>query len=58
MTEVNTALASGHFQNGGDIMPTLAFQSHLAMQCMGNTIGKGPGGIGRILWACRRPKIV
>ena len=34
VTEVNTALASRHFQNGGDIMPNLSFQGQLAMQCM------------------------
>ena len=32
VTEVNTALASGHFQNGGNIMPTLAFWRQLAIQ--------------------------
>ena len=31
VTEVNTALASGHFQNGGNIMPTLAFWRQFAI---------------------------
>ena len=58
MTEVNTALASGHFQNGVDIMPTLAFRRQLAIQCMENAIGTEPGDIGRPVRACRRPQIV
>ena len=37
--EVNTELLSGDFQNGGNIMPTLAFLRQLAIQCMENTIG-------------------
>ena len=34
VTEVNTALASGHCQNGGNIMPTLSFWRHLVIQRM------------------------
>ena len=30
--EANTALASGNFQNGGNIMPNLDFQEQLALQ--------------------------
>ena len=37
--EVNTALASGHFQNSGNIMPTLTFWRHSAMQCMEILLG-------------------
>ena len=58
VTEVNTALASGHFQNGGDIMPTLDFWRQLVIKCMEDTIGTDPGDIGRPMWACIRPKIV
>ena len=56
--EVITALASGNFQNGGNIMPTLDFWRHLAIQCMENTIGTEPGDIGRPMWAFRRPQTV
>ena len=34
VTEVKIERASGHFQNGGDIMPTLAVWKQLAMQGM------------------------
>ena len=57
MLGVNTALASGHFQNGGNIMPTLDFWRHLAIQCMENTIGTEPGDIGMPMWDCRMPQI-
>ena len=58
MTEVNTTLASGHFQNGGDIMPNLDLGGHLAIQCMINNFGTEPGDIGRPMWYYRRPQIV
>ena len=54
---VNRELASGHFQNGGDIMPTLDFGRQLEIQCMESTIETHPGDIGSTIWACRRPKI-
>ena len=47
MLGVNTALASGHFQNGDNIMPTLDFWRQLAMQCMENTIVTDPSDTGR-----------
>ena len=58
VTEVNTALASGHFQNGGNIMLTLDFWRQLVLQCMENTIGTDPGSVGRPIRACRRAQIV
>ena len=58
VTEVNTALASGHFQNGGNIMPNLAFLIQLALHCMENTIGTYPDDIGSPMGACRRPQIM
>ena len=58
MTEVNAALSSGNFQNGGNIMPTLDFWRYLAIKCMKNTIGTEPGDIGRPIRACKRPQIV
>ena len=58
MAEVNTALVSGYFQNGGNIMPTLDFWRQLALQFMENTIGTEPGDIGRPMWVCRKPEIV
>ena len=56
--EANTALASGYFQDGGDIMTSLSFQRQLAIQCMENTTGTETGDIGRPMWACRIPQIV
>ena len=47
LMEANTALASGHFQNGGNIMPNLDFQEQLALQLMYNTIGTETGNIVR-----------
>ena len=55
---VNIALACGHFPNGGDIIPTLAFQRQLAMQCMENNFLTDPNDIGTPMRACRRPQIV
>ena len=37
--EVNTALASGHFQNYGAVQPSLDFRRGLAIDCLENTIG-------------------
>ena len=39
VTEVNTDLASGHFQNDGVVQPSLYFQRYLAIYCLENTIG-------------------
>ena len=48
VTEVNTAITAGHFQNGGDIMLTLDFQRQLVIQCMKNTVLIDPGYIDRL----------
>ena len=37
--EINTAPASGHFQNDGVVQPSLDIWRYLAIQCIGNTIG-------------------
>ena len=55
MAEVNIALASGHFQNGGNIMPTLALWRQFAPLCMENNIGAWTGDILRPVQAIRRP---
>ena len=52
------ALAPGHSQNGGKIIPTLSFQRQLAIQCMENNILTDPGDIGRPMWIHIRPQIV
>ena len=39
MLEVNTSLASGHFQNDGVVQPSLDFWRSLAIECLENTIG-------------------
>ena len=39
MSEVNTALASGHFQNDGVLQPGLDFWRSLAIECLDNTSG-------------------
>ena len=39
VTEVNMALADGHFRKGGRLIPTLQFQRKLAHEMMENTIG-------------------
>ena len=41
VTEVNTALADGHFRKGGKLIPNLQFRSKLAHEMMDNTIGGG-----------------
>ena len=56
--KANTALASSHTQNDGNIMPTLDFWRQLVIQCMENTIGTEPGDIGRLVPTFRRPQIV
>ena len=55
--EVNTALASGHLKNGGNITPTLDFWRQLVKQCTENNIGTYPGDIGRPMGSIwRRPQ--
>ena len=39
VTEVNTALADGHFRKVGKLIPTLQFRSKLAHEMMENNIG-------------------
>ena len=39
VTEVNTALADGHFHKGGKLIPTLQFRRKLAHEMMENNIG-------------------
>ena len=39
VTELNTALASGHFQNDGVVKPSLDFWRALLIYCLDNTIG-------------------
>ena len=58
MTEVNTALASGHFQNGGNIMLNLDFWGQLEIHCMENTIGTDTGDVGSPMRDYRIPQIV
>ena len=56
--KANTALASSHSQNDGNIMPTLDFWSQLEIQCIENTIVTEPGDLVRPMQAYRRPQIV
>ena len=37
--EINTAPASGHFQNDGVVQPILYIWIYLAVECLGNIIG-------------------
>ena len=39
VTEVNTALADGHFRKGGRLIPTFHFRRKIAHKMMENTIG-------------------
>ena len=39
LSEVNIALASGHFQNDGVVQPSLYFWRALTIECLENTIG-------------------
>ena len=57
VTEKSTALATGHFQNGGDIMPTLDFWRQLEIWCIENNIGTYHGDVGKPMWVCRRSQI-
>ena len=58
MAEVNTALAPGRFQNGGDIMPTLDFWMQLLIQLMETIIKTETADSVSPMWACIRPQIV
>ena len=37
--EVNIDLASGHFQNGGVVQPSMDFWRDLTIECLENIIG-------------------
>ena len=58
MTEVNIALASRNFQNGGDINPNMDFWRQLEIILMENTIETEPCNIGRPMKSCTGPQIV
>ena len=47
VSEVNTALVSGQFQNNGVVQPSLDFWSALAIECLENKIGVELGDNGR-----------
>ena len=47
LSEVNTALASGHFQNYGVVQLSLDFLRYLEIKCLENTIGVELGENGR-----------
>ena len=47
MSEFNTALASGHFQNDGVVQKSLDFRRALELKCLENTIGFELGENGR-----------
>jgi hypothetical protein len=46
-SEVNMALASGHLQNSGVLLPTLEFRGALAKECLENTTRMEEGDTGR-----------
>ena len=58
MTEVNTALADGHFCKGGKLIPTLQFRRKLAHEMMENNIGGGTVDYGRPRRTTYNPSIV
>ena len=58
MTEVNTALADGHFRKGGKLIPTLQFRRKLAHAMMENNIGGGTVDSGRPRRSTCTPSIV
>ena len=39
MSEVNTALASGQFQNYGVVQPSMYFWKSMEIECLDNKIG-------------------
>ena len=46
MTKVNTVLEDGHFQHGGDGVPTFQFRRQLAKVFMDDTIGMDSNYVG------------
>ena len=55
VSEVNTALSSGHFQNYGLVQPSLDFWRALKIYFLDNTIGVGLGGNRPPKRACKIP---
>ena len=58
MTEVNTALAYGHFCKGGKLITTLQFHRKLAHEMMESTIGVNNMDSGRLKRSTCTPDIV
>ena len=58
MTEVNTALADGHFCKGVKVIPTLQFRRKLAHEIMENNIGGDTVDSGRPRRTTCTPPIV
>ena len=58
VTEVNTALADGHFCKGGKLVPTLQFHRKLAHDMIENTIGVDTVYSGRHRRSTCKPDIV
>ena len=58
VTEVNTALADGHFRKGGKLIPTLQFRRKLTHEMMENNIGGDTVDSGRPRRTTRTPFIV
>ena len=56
--EVNTTLASGHFQNYGVVQPSLDFWRALAIECLEKKIGVELGDNGRPNRSCKIPLYV
>ena len=52
---LNTALAEGHMQKGGEVTPTLEFRRALAQECLENKIGVEEGVAGRPRRSCTVP---
>ena len=58
VTEVNTALADGHFRKGGKLIPTLHFRRKIAHKMMENTVGVDTVDYGRPGMSTCMPYIV
>ena len=58
MTEVNTALADGHFRKDGQMIPTLQFPRTLVHEMMENTIGVDTVDYGSPMRSTCTPDIV
>jgi hypothetical protein len=52
---VNVNLAHGHFQNNGEVVPTLLFRREFARECLENTIGQDETDVGRPVRGCNVP---